>query len=275
MLGGYQDDKEAKSVFLKYAIRYWPYHVALAQNTFNAKVEHKKFFRVKSDKRENWLAVYKQQVRYSDISKGFSIFHVAAKWGIPRLVQFALTNREDISAKEKEVKFNDAEFETDDGVTPLEEAAIAGQAKVMATFLDKGVSNMIIRGSVSLAAAKNKKKGKEIMTLLLDRCGNQIYITKDLVKAAVRYGSRDMLTLLLDRWGDQIPITEDIVEAAAENKEHGMGIMELLLDRLGDQTPITENMVAAAAMNQNSGKDVLELLFKRRRDQALATKLIV
>jgi hypothetical protein len=280
---GYLRDKKFKPSFLEYAIHYWPDHIALAQNEFNVKVKHEKFFLVESDKRESWLAGYIKWGYSPYISKGFSIFHVAAKWGIPRLVQFALTNREDIPEKEalsatgKEAQFDDAEFEADNGVTPLEQAAIAGQAVAMATLLDKGASNMVIRRRVLLAAVESQKNGKDILTILLDRRGDQIPITKDVVEGAARNwnSGKDMMALLLDQRGDQIPITEDVVEAAAWNEGHGKDIMELLLDRRGDQVPITEDVVKAAAWNEGHGKDTMELLLDRRGDQVLITEDVV
>ena len=55
--------------------------------------------------------------------------------------------------------------------------------------------------------------------------------------------------MLLDRRGDQIQITEDVVKAAASNWENGKEVMALLLDRRGDQIQITEDVVKAAASN--------------------------
>jgi hypothetical protein len=42
-----------------------------------------------------------------------------------------------------------------------------------------------ITEDVVKAAAKNPKCGKELIMLLLDRCGNDVHITEDVVKAAV------------------------------------------------------------------------------------------
>ena len=58
-----------------------------------------------------------------------------------------------------------------------------------------------------------------------------------------------MMELLLDRGGDQIQITEDVVKAAASNWRNGEEMMALLLDRRGDQIQITEDVVKAAASN--------------------------
>jgi hypothetical protein len=62
------------------------------------------------------------------------------------------------------------------------------------------------------------------------------------------------MALLLDRRGDQIQVTEDVVKAAASNERNGKEVMALLLDRRGDQIQITEDVVKAAASNMEMGK---------------------
>jgi limonene-1,2-epoxide hydrolase len=47
------------------------------------------------------------------------------------------------------------------------------------------------------AAVSNEWSGKKVMALLLDRLGDQIQITEDVVKAAA--GNSSVLTELLDR----------------------------------------------------------------------------
>jgi hypothetical protein len=44
-----------------------------------------------------------------------------------------------------------------------------------------------------------------------------------------------VVELLLDRRGDQIRITEDVVKVAAINDGNGKEVIELLLDRQDDQ----------------------------------------
>jgi hypothetical protein len=77
-----------------------------------------------------------------------------------------------------------------------------------------------------------------------------------------------VLALLLDRRGDQIRVTEDIVKAAASNWRNGKDAMALLLDRRGDQIRVTEDIVKAAARNSINGKEVMELLLDRRGDRS-------
>jgi hypothetical protein len=65
-----------------------------------------------------------------------------------------------------------------------------------------------------------------------------------------------VVELLLDRRGDQIRITEDVVKAAASNGGNGKEVMALLLDRRGYQIQITEDVVKVAAINDGNGKEV-------------------
>ncbi|KAN0077667.1 hypothetical protein V8E54_005971 [Elaphomyces granulatus] len=268
-------NRELENVFLDYAVLYWPDHAAFARTEFFVIHEHETFFQLESDEWEKWLEMY-NSTTYSPL-EGFSIFHVAARWGISCLVHFGLSNMTKIAelgnscASSKE--FDNADFKTQDGVTPLEEAVRAGQIGVTAIFLEKIMPGMVMGLEVALAAALTKKNAKEMMALLLDRQGDQIQITEDVVKAAARNegNGKEVMALLLDRRGDQIQITEDVVKAAASNKE----VTALLLDRRGDQIQITEDIVMAAASNEDDGEEVMALLLGRRGDQIQITEDVV
>src|SRR5882762_2718273 len=125
--------REVEKVFLEYAVLNWPEHAALARTEFFVIREHERFFRLESY--EQWLTMYNSTTySFSTIQKGFSIFHVAAKWGIPCLVDFGLTNltkiTEPSNACASSKEFDNADFKTQDGVTPLEVAVEAGQIGV-------------------------------------------------------------------------------------------------------------------------------------------------
>ena len=249
-------NRKLEKVFLEYAVLNWPEHAALARTEFFVIREHESFFQLESYEREQWLTMYNSTTySFSRIPKGFSIFHVAAKWGIPCLVHFGLTNMTKITEPSNSCAsskgFDNADFKTENGVTPLEEAVRAGQIDVTAIFLEKIMPGMVIDLKVLLAAA-SIENAKEMMALLLDRRGDQIQITEDVVKAAAsNWGNgKEVMALLLDRRGDQIQITEDVVKAAASNYGNGKEVMALLLDRRGDQIQITEDVVKAAASNQ-------------------------
>jgi NACHT domain len=86
-------EPELENSFLGYAVLYWPEHAAFARAEFSVIREHESFFQLESKEREEWLRMYNTMTRSFDskIPKGFSIFHVAAKWGILFLVEFGLT----------------------------------------------------------------------------------------------------------------------------------------------------------------------------------------
>ena len=282
-------NRERENVFLEYAVLYWPDHAAFARTEFFIIREHESFFQLESYEWEKWLRMYNStrrnrtpritnlaMVSFPRTPEGFTIFHVAARWGISSLAHFGLTNMTKIAessnshASSKE--FDNADFKAQNGVTPLEEAVRAGQIDVTAIFLEKMMPGRVIDLEVPLAAASTKKNAKEMMALLLDR-GDQIQITEDIVKAVARNweDGKELMTLLLDRRGDQIQITEDVVEAAASNEENGKGVMALLLDRRSDQLQITEDIVKAAVSNRGMGKEMMALLLDRRGDQIEVT----
>jgi hypothetical protein len=73
------------------------------------------------------------------------------------------------------------------------------------------------------------------------------------IDAARRNGK--VMALLLDRLGDQVTITEEVVMAAAGNLWNGKKVIALLLDQRCDQITITENVVMATTNNWRSRKE--------------------
>ena len=98
-------------------------------------------------------------------------------------------------------EFDNGDFKTENGVTPLEEAVRAGQIGVTAIFLEKIMPGAVMDLKMLLAAASTEKNAKEMMALLLDRRGDQIQITEDVVKAAASNigNGKAVMALLLDR----------------------------------------------------------------------------
>jgi hypothetical protein len=80
---------------------------------------------------------------------------------------------------------------------------------------------VLITKGVVKAAVGNWESGKEIITLLLDRRGGDVPITKGVVKDIIRGFGKEIITLLLDRRGGDVPITKGVVKAAVGNKESG------------------------------------------------------
>ncbi|KAH8879183.1 hypothetical protein GQ53DRAFT_46898 [Thozetella sp. PMI_491] len=87
------------------------------------------------------------------------------------------------------------------------------------------------------------------MTLLLDRKGDQITITEEVVRAAAGNGGsgKEVMTLLLDRRGDQITITEELMRAAA--KYNDLRLLNRLLGRLENDSEPTRVKMRSAALH--------------------------
>jgi NACHT domain len=148
----------------------------------------------------------------------------------------------------------------------------ANRGQVLEALLDHGEPYLSgITEEVVKVAAENSN-GKRVMMLLLDRQGDKIQITEEVVKAAALNSDESIMTLLLDRRGCDIQITDEVVQAAAWNSNGE--VMAILLDRRGDDVQITEEVVKAAAGNWN-GKRVMEVLLDRRGDDIQITEEVV
>jgi NACHT domain len=146
------------------------------------------------------------------------------------------------------------------------------RGQVLEALLDYGEPYLTGVTEEVVKVAAGNSNGKKVMTLLLDRRGDDVQITEEVVKRAALNSDEAIMTTLLDRRGGDIQITEQVVEAAAWN--FNGEVMGLLLDRRGDDIRITEDVVKAAAANWN-GKRVMTLLLDRRGDDVQITKEVV
>ncbi len=113
------------------------------------------------------------------IPQRFSILHVAARWGIPALVDYVshLSYREYEAGRS--INFDAV---NSFGITPLEQAVLPRYPSVISLLLRLEAKVTVRAGE----AAAGNWKGKEVIVLLLDWQGNQITITEELVMAAAR-----------------------------------------------------------------------------------------
>ncbi|KAL2833157.1 purine and uridine phosphorylase [Aspergillus pseudoustus] len=109
-----------KDAFLNYAVLHWPDHAVLAKNTFRIPTEQEIFFELTSKERDHWLSLYRRMRIFSGIPEGFSVFHVAARWGIEEVARFAL---DCIGKRPDNHYYHDDEFRASNAGTPLQEAA--------------------------------------------------------------------------------------------------------------------------------------------------------
>jgi hypothetical protein len=80
----------------------------------------------------------------------------------------------------------------------LEQAVLPGHLKVVSALLDLGVKIAI---KVVMAAAGNDESGKEVMTLLFDRRGEQVVIIEEVILIPAACGLERLLYLFLQKSG--------------------------------------------------------------------------
>lgn len=120
-----------------------------------------------------------------------------------------------------------------------------------------------------MAAVRNRKHGKDIMTLLLDQIRSDMIISEQVLIAAANNSKHgiDILRLFLDRArGDDFIVTEKMIESAAESLFHGADIMAFYLDRGSRISEITESITIAILENWVCGVDIMRLLHRRGQD---------
>ncbi|KAH7161129.1 hypothetical protein EDB81DRAFT_943854 [Dactylonectria macrodidyma] len=264
--------------FLLYASNFWPEHARMAESQFLIKDSQAEFFNVVSASREAWLAFLRVKRasfsrRNGAIPKSFSVFHVAARWGIAQMVDHALDSKSKQGAFAQEAEFVDSSFVNSWGQTPLEEAAYSGHVNVMRCLLDRAGADMSVPESVVSAAARNLKNGHEVLDLLLELKGDQIITEGVAIAAAKNERIGDLIVAVLpDRMADKI-ITEGVAIAAIKNLRKGNQILTFLLDRKGNQA-ITEKVAIAAAENCTSDR-MMALLLDRKGNQIISEEVAV
>jgi dephospho-CoA kinase len=123
------------------------------------------------------------------------------------------------------------------------------------------------------AAAMNRKSGREILVLLLDRRPCKTKITGRMVQILARTFDREILGMLLDKGGEGVVVTDEVVKAAVGNVGSGKEVMTLLLDKRGADMIVTEEMVKL--ITGNFGEEVITLLLNKRGADVVVTEEVV
>lgn len=258
--------------FSEYAILKWTEHARMAESSFKIQRPQAEFFQIDSPCRERWLEQIRSLKASYPVPEKFTIFHVAAYWGVSALVDYASGLGAQISKNPTHaVHVNCVD---NAGRTPLEYAAVWGDPNLVTALLSRGGK---ITPQAVEAAAGNWWHGKEVMTLFLDRNESQIIFTDKLVSnAALNFTSgKEVIVLLLNRDGDQTDINKLLKAAVmAELILRGNNILEFLLDRYRDQITIADELVTIAAGDPTGGKELMGLLLDRYGDQVSINNLV-
>ncbi|KAI1825244.1 hypothetical protein F4861DRAFT_538149 [Xylaria intraflava] len=151
--------------------------------------------------------------------------------------------------------------------------------EILQILLNKRGDEIQITPEMVEAAAINESHGEAVMRLLLNERGDEIKISPEVMETAASNGLSGIyvVRLLLDKRGGEIQITPGILKAAARNKESGMGVMKLLLEERGNEIQITPEVLQAAIWNPSAsmGVEVIRLLLNERGDEIRITPQVL
>ncbi|KAK5991902.1 Vegetative incompatibility HET-E-1-like protein [Cladobotryum mycophilum] len=146
-------------------------------------------------------------------------------------------------------------------VLVVEEAAENknGGDEVMSLLLAQ-VTRLPITERAMSKAAQNVKCGAKILQVFLEKQGDQVSITEDVIYGAVSVSNIEFLTILFIKRPCQALISDRIVVKAVF-REH-LEVLELLLEHRGEFR-LTEEMVFEIARSERMGAQILRLFLNR------------
>jgi hypothetical protein len=154
--------------------------------------------------------------------------------------------------------------------------AAGNNREMMKLLLQHRPQGFVISSKLIIDLAKDF--GGEIMELFLQQRGEQVKMTKEIVKAVLRHvslRSLDVIPVVLRHAEERVPFTEDLVRAAASNRLCAEEVMEALFELRENQIEITEGLVLVAAGNSGDGLSVMGLLLERMKDTDIITEEVV
>ncbi|KAH7011217.1 hypothetical protein EDB80DRAFT_640557 [Ilyonectria destructans] len=291
------DSNEGKAAFygrylLSYAAQFWPHHAHLSKSEFKVQEAHDEFFATDSPYWKLWMEKVRRN-RPMSIPEGFTVLHAAGRWGIPTLIGH-VHSKQPIS---EAINVNCA---ASNGTTPIDQAVGAGHVEVIDQLLDH---NAIVSKRTFRILAKNKRHGKAMMRLILDRQGDEISIPNSTIAALAINFDTEMMRITLHRYSHAIVATKEVINATAENSLHGAATLRLLLDRQrnkltinddtftalayqfdqeivrlflnqqGDRAILTTEVIEAAARNRRYGEEVMRVLLNLRGEEMMFTSI--
>ncbi|GKZ26583.1 hypothetical protein AbraIFM66951_002818 [Aspergillus brasiliensis] len=250
--------------FVSYSSEYWMEHAHLGGLVFNpAKVTEPHFLTLDSPSRDRWLR-YNRLQRYLR-RPGQGILHIAAGWGIPSLIAFALGEN---SATEGNF-YIDTDFLTPNNSTPLQMAAKSGSMAVFTELISRTNPTKPITNTVLTALFQHNSNREGFITSVLQRLESRIIVTEEVEVAAVKStgeGSEVVEAVLLHR-DKSLPckrphVTEAVLVEAARNESQGKQIIELMFRYLQREVLVTERVLQAAAENAKCASGLLGMLLE-------------
>ncbi|OJJ65772.1 hypothetical protein ASPBRDRAFT_49483 [Aspergillus brasiliensis CBS 101740] len=262
--------------FISYSSQFWMEHAHLSGLVFDpGKVTEIHFLTLDSPSRSRWLRFY--EFEHLTLREGQGILHIAAKWGIPRLVAFVL--KEKLATQGN--FYIDTDFLTSDDSTPLQIAAESGNMETFTELVSWTNPTKPITNIVLTALLRQNSNREHFITSLLQQMGNRIVVTEEVEIAAVRNtgeGSEILKALLLHR-DKALPskrphIAESVLVVAAWNESQGRQILELIFRYLQNEIPVTENVLRAAAKNGRCAIALLSMLLEHWTKESIPESVV-
>ncbi|OTA01901.1 hypothetical protein A9Z42_0022420 [Trichoderma parareesei] len=145
-------------------------------------------------------------------------------------------------------------------------AAGYNDEKALKLLLEQWQSESITEELVRIAAGENHIHGYQVVQFLLRERGNEIAITEEILKAAIRgHRKKSVLEVLLDQRADEVIITQEILKFAAADGWNKEAIAVLLR---ADKIPFTKQF-AKAVMSKISGYEILAMILEHPRSDEL------
>ncbi|RFU80453.1 ankyrin repeat [Trichoderma arundinaceum] len=251
-----------KYQFFYYATKNWPlhFHSQDAESTAKNRKHARELCRTSAPQTQLWATGFSEYIFRDKWWIGWPDLTLASYFGLAAVVKDIIVH------EHADVNTNGAI-----DVTALHMAIIAGQLEAIEILLEPVHGTHVTERSVK-SAVENEQKAAEIMTMLLDKRGDEIEITEDVLRSAVTNKEAGVATiaLLLEKRPNDVNITAEVVKEAAQRGSSDT--MSLLLDTCGHGIIITEYIIIAAMANDRS---MLELLLERRVHEIKFTEAVI
>lgn len=279
--------------FYKYSARNWVHHARYAQQEYRIRLDQESFFQHRSECRDDWLS-YLLATEEEEISFRFSLFDVAAKWGINSLLEYAISTvpQSGISLRQFE---NDVENAYSN---PLLSAASCSEPQIFTRLLnlraieidsklylvdrldsrigDTDTYKLPVSGEVVVAVCRNTHIGGELVMSVISERSSKIVLNGAVLKAIFSNESSglQMLQMLLKDSSQKVILTTDLIDWAMKQGPRIHAVLDLLQRHSFGDIEIDDELLESV-VRSFSDEHVRKTLKYYRRPVLLSKDLLI
>jgi hypothetical protein len=108
--------------------------------------------------------------------------------------------------------------------------------------------------AIRAAVIWNHQHGKEIVSLLLTRLGQDFPASDEIVTAVAEELDMEVMELLLELKGTTVSATTELISSVAKNQYSGTKLFEVLVRYTGAEIEVNDDVIQASASNPSCGK---------------------